>query len=150
MSAAACDSMPTAAKMTPRPAFGLTREATNGINAHRASLGCGPLAWHGQSAAVGEQYARRMNDLAFFGHVDPDGTTLKQRLNRAGITGYRLAAETIAAGQPTADEVVHDWLESPEHRKILEDCRYTQVGVGFYDGQGPYRQYWTAVFLDNG
>ena len=89
------------------------------------------------------------NDMAFFGHVDPDGTTLKSRLDRAGISGYQLAAETIAAGQGTATKVVHDWIESPDHRKILEDCRYTHLGVGFYTGEGPYRAYWTAVFLDN-
>lgn len=151
VSATGCESIPTLAEpVRGQPAFGLTREATDGINAHRATLGCGPLSWHGQIAAVGERYAREMNDKAFFGHVDPDGSTLKDRLNRAGVSGYALAAETIAAGQGTAEKVVQDWLNSPEHRKILEDCRYTDVGVGYWEGEGPYRRYWAALFLDNG
>jgi uncharacterized protein YkwD len=146
----ACDALPTGpgeGRIAFDEAPALSREATERINEHRASLGCGPLRWHDRSAAVGEQYAKRMNDAAFFGHVDPAGSTLKSRLNRAGIFGYRVAAETIAAGQRTATKVVGDWILSPEHRAILEDCRYTHVGIGFYTGEGPYRAYWTAVFL---
>jgi uncharacterized protein YkwD len=145
----ACDMGPTA----PGPSLSIdeapaeARGAMELINQHRASRGCSALRWHDRSAAVGEEYAKLMNDAAFFGHVDPSGGTLKSRLNRAGIFGYRVAAETIAAGQRTSSKVVGDWLLSPGHRAILDDCQYTHAGVGFYTGDGPYRAYWTAVFL---
>ena len=123
-------------------------EAASIIDQHRATLGCAPLRWHHPGAGVAESYARQMSEEGFFGHVDPAGVTLRQRLNRAGISGYRLAAETIAAGQDNPPKVVRDWLESPEHRAIVEDCRYTEVGLGFHLGDGPYREYWTAVFFE--
>ncbi len=122
-------------------------EAASIIDTHRASLGCGPLRWHEPGAQLAEAYARQMSEDQFFGHVDPRGTTLKQRLNRAGITRYRLAAETIAAGQDTPRKVVSAWIGSQDHRAIVEDCAYQSVGLGFHDGDGPYREYWTAVFF---
>lgn len=124
-------------------------EAAALIDEHRATLGCAPLRWHNQAANVATAYARQMNDEAFFGHVDPSGTTLKQRLNRAGISGYRLAAETIAAGQDNPPKVVADWLKSPAHKEIVEDCQFDRVGLGFYRGDGPYTEYWTAVFVSS-
>lgn len=122
-------------------------EAAALIDEHRATLGCAPLRWHDQAADVATAYARQMNDEAFFGHVDPAGVTLKQRLNRGGVSGYRLAAETIAAGQDNPPKVVADWLQSPGHKAIVEDCQYDHVGLGFYSGDGPYTEYWTAVFV---
>lgn len=146
---AACEALPTAVGShrsideAPAP----VREAMDRINRHRSRVGCGALHWHGRSAVVAEDFSKRMNDEAFFGHVDPGGGTLKSRLDRAAVTGYRAAAETIAAGQQAAAKVVDDWLQSPEHGAILADCQYTHAGVGVYSGDGPYRTYWTAVFL---
>ncbi|CAN5801687.1 hypothetical protein BH23GEM6_BH23GEM6_15690 [soil metagenome] len=151
MFSAACDALPTEAR---RPGIlyeqsdVIVQEAVQLMNAHRATLGCETLEWHARGALVGERYAQQMNNEAFFGHVDSQGRTLKTRLNTAGISGYRVAAETIAAGQTTSRRVVEAWLKSPEHRAILEDCRYTRLGLGFYNGSGPYRVYWTAVFLN--
>ena len=123
-------------------------EAASLIDQHRATLGCAPLRWHHPGAGVAEAYARQMSEEEYFGHVVPSGTTLKQRLNKAGIAGYRLAAETIAAGQDNPRKVVHDWLTSPDHKAIVEDCRFSEVGLGFYLGDGPYHEYWTAVFFE--
>jgi len=147
----ACDALPTEAR---RPGIlfeqspVIVQEAVQLINAHRATVGCSPLQWHARSALVGEQYAQQMNNEEFFGHVDAQGRTLRTRLNSAGISGYRVAAETIAAGQQTSRRVVDAWLASPSHRSILEDCKFTHLGLGFYNGSGPFRVYWTAVFLN--
>lgn len=145
-----CDSQPLGPEvsvLTSTSVHPWAAEAADLIDSHRASLGCDPLRWHEQGAGVAENYARQMSEERFFGHVDPHGGTLKGRLNRAGITGYRRAAETIAAGQDNPRKVVGDWIASNDHRAILEDCAYTQVGLGFHEGDGPYREYWTAVFF---
>ena len=147
---AACENMPVGPEVARLESTGVhpwASEAATLIDQHRTALGCDPLRWHQQGASVAEAYARQMSDEAFFGHVDPKGTTLKQRLNRAGISGYRRAAETIAAGQDNPGKVVGDWIKSPDHRAILEDCQYNEVGLGFHEGEGPYREYWTAVFF---
>jgi uncharacterized protein YkwD len=148
---AACDGSPTvlqAPGIRLEHTAPVVQQAVALVDAHRATLGCEPLKWHMQSAWVGEMYARQMSDEGFFGHVDTLGRNLKFRLTNAGIHHYRTAAETIAAGQATGDRVVTSWLASPDHREILEDCRYTHMGLGFHRGAGPYRDYWTAVFLN--
>ncbi len=147
---AGCESQPLGpevALLTSTSVHPWAAEAAGLIDAHRATLGCKPLRWHEAGASVAEAYARQMSEESFFGHVDPHGTTLKQRLNRAGITGYSRAAETIAAGQDTPRKVVDDWIASRDHRAILEDCTYTSLGLGFHAGDGPYREYWTAVYF---
>jgi uncharacterized protein YkwD len=150
LSLVACDALPSEPRIDGISLYEaptISRQALELINQHRRSIGCPTLQWHAESAAVGFHYARQMSDQAFFGHVDPRGGTLRNRLDAAGITGYRRAAETIAAGQTTATKVVGDWVLSPEHRSILQDCRFSYVGIGSYAGQGAYPVYWTAVFL---
>jgi uncharacterized protein YkwD len=138
---------PDNSALTLQMGIDIARDAAVMINQHRAGRGCTTLAWHVKGAEVGEKYAVQMSQQEFFGHVDPAGGTLKSRLTGAGIAGYKTAAETIAAGQRTAHRVVEAWLESPDHREILEDCQFQHVGVGFHAGEGPYQAYWTAVFL---
>jgi len=149
--AAGCDGSPTVLQspgIRLEHSAPVVQEAVALLNAHRASLGCETLTWHLQGAWVGESYARQMSDENFFGHVDALGRNLRFRLTTAGISRYRVAAETIAAGQDTGNRVVASWLNSPEHREILEDCRYTHMGLGYHHGSGVFRDYWTAVFLN--
>lgn len=117
------------------------------IDEHRATLGCPPLSWNASVARVAGKYSRQMSEEGFFSHVDPDGTTLRQRLEGEGVTGHRRIAETIAAGQNSPSSVVNAWLNSPGHRGILEDCGLHEIGVGFHEGSGRYRTYWTAIFV---
>jgi uncharacterized protein YkwD len=126
---------------------GMALEAAALIDEHRATRGCEPLDWNARVARTAEEYSRRMSEEGFFSHVDPDGTTLRQRLEQRGITGYRRVAETIAAGQNSPGGVVNAWLNSPGHRGILEDCGLHEIGIGFHEGSGRYGTYWTAVFV---
>jgi uncharacterized protein YkwD len=145
----ACDIRSTtpAARLAIDEAPAEARAALEGINRHRATRGCVALSWHARGATVASDFSRSMNDLGFFSHVDPSGGTLKSRLEAARIVGYRTAAELIAAGQRTGSDVVASWVGSTAHRAILEDCQYTHVGVGLYEGNGPHRTYWTAILL---
>ena len=57
---------------------------------------------------------------------------------------FSMAAENIAAGQRTPEEVVESWMNSPGHRaNILGDCK--ELGVGLALG-GHYGYYWTQCF----
>jgi uncharacterized protein YkwD len=105
------------------------REFVALYNQHRTSIGCQALQWHEKAASVAHDHSADMVARRFFDHVAPDGGTLAYRLRRGGIL-YRLAGETIAAGQTTPEWVLEAWLRSPEHRKILEDCRFTHQALG--------------------
>ncbi len=49
--------------------------------------------------------------------------------------------ENIASGQESADEVVDGWMASPGHCANIMDPNFTEIGVGYYDGD-----IWTQVF----
>ena len=99
------------------------------VNAHRRQVGCKPLLWVREVAAVAQAHSENMYRHNFFDHVDQDGHDPFQRLQGAHIR-YRLAAENIAAGQFTAEMVLEAWLSSSGHRRNIENCALLEHGVG--------------------
>jgi uncharacterized protein YkwD len=96
---------------------------------------------------VARRYSEQMRDLGFFSHVSPEGKTLRQRLEAAGI-GYTRAGENIAqvthVGNPGL--VAHDLLmDSERHRANILDPEFRLVGIGVI-GSGD--TFWiTQVFV---
>ena len=64
----------------------------------------------------------------------------------AYYTNWQALAENIAAGQRTPQEAMNGWMNSPEHRRNILSPNYTEIGVGFYAGQGEYHYYWDQNF----
>ena len=93
---------------------------------------------------MAQAHSEDMAKRGFFAHNNPDGATPFDRMKRAGIT-YRAAAENIAAGQRTAEEVVDSWMNSSGHRANILNASYTKMGLGIAYG-GSYRVYWTQDF----
>jgi uncharacterized protein YkwD len=110
------------------------------MNAHRQTVGCAPLAWNDDVAAVALAHSQDMIDRGFFSHENPDGESPFDRLHAAGIH-YSRAAENIAYGYPTATSVLDAWLNSPGHRSNIENCALTQHGVGRVG------THWTHMFV---
>jgi uncharacterized protein YkwD len=113
------------------------------VNDHREALGCPRLRWDSDLAEVAVAHSRDMRDRAYFGHMDPDGRGLADRLRNAGIS-FNRAAENIAKGfqyEDAARKVFEGWLKSAPHRQILETCSFTHHGIGFVDYN------WTHLFL---
>ncbi len=55
-------------------------------------------------------------------------------------------AENIAAGQGTPQDVMSSWMNSPGHRSNILSQSVWEIGVGYYEGSGDYRRYWTQDF----
>lgn len=110
------------------------------MNAHRESVGCTALVWSSAVAAVAQAHSEDMVARDFFSHTNPDGASPFDRLATAGIAFSR-AGENIAFGYPTAEAVLAGWLGSSGHRANIENCSFTEHGVGL-DGT-----YWTHVFI---
>lgn len=121
------------------------------VNDHRDDIGCKPLAWSTPVADVAQRHATDMTRRNFFSHTNPDGLTPFKRLAAAGIR-YSKAAENIASGQPTARRVFQSWLNSPGHRRNIEDCAFREHGIGFAPGSksvafGSVTYAWTHNFV---
>src|SRR5439155_1435046 len=94
----------------------------------------------------------RSNDMAsrnYFSHTTPEGKLSLDLLRGRGIS-YTLAGEILDKNNyPDADAVpvaISNFMESPTHRAIMLDGRYTQLGVGYAVG-GDGMRYFTAVFV---
>lgn len=118
---------------------GEVRDLLRRINRHRRSLGCPALAFDARLARVAKRHSADMNRRRFFDHDNPDGVDPFERMERAGLR-YRAAAENLAIGTASGEEVFDGWMRSRGHRRNLEECVYDRVGIGL-DGDA-----WTAVF----
>lgn len=82
-------------------------------------------------------------DNNIFSHTRPDGTPCYTIYDEYGLV-YVAAAENLAAGQTTAEQVVEAWLNSPLHRENIYG-NYDYIGVGIaVDDTGCY--YWAQCF----
>ncbi|MBM4764459.1 SafA/ExsA family spore coat assembly protein [Bacillus sp. B15-48] len=114
-------------------------------NQERAKHGLKPLAADWQLSRVARYKSVDMRDKNYFQHNSPTYGTPFDMIKSFGIT-YRSAAENIAAGQRTPQEVVKAWMESPGHRANILNGNYTHIGVGHASG-GSYGHYWTQMFI---
>jgi uncharacterized protein YkwD len=111
------------------------RSVESTINSMRAEHGCGPLRLHlGLSRAAGKQARLLLAD----GELDHDaGSPMPQRLHRAApsasLLGEDLAWGTGSDARPKS--IVRGWMNSPMHRRIMLDCRFSHLGVGIAAGQ---------------
>jgi uncharacterized protein YkwD len=111
------------------------RSVESSINSVRALHGCGPLRLHaGLARAAGLQARELLAD----GRLDHDaGTPMEQRL-RSAAPAMHLMGEDLAWGagrDALPDSIVRSWLNSPVHRGVLLDCRFSQLGVGIAAGR---------------
>jgi len=116
------------------------RTLVAGINRERRTAGCVPLAWDPALAREARRYSRDMAERGFFEHVSPAGANLLDRLRAANIK-FRAAAEDLAAGPRTADQVLATWMGNRSDRGNLLNKQFTRVGVGRSGG------IWTLMLM---
>ncbi len=86
--------------------------------------------------------SKDMSTQNYFSHTSPTYGSPFDQMKAYGIS-YRSAAENIARGQRSAEEVVNGWMASPGHRENILSSNFTHIGIG-YDASG---HYWTQQFI---
>lgn len=114
-------------------------------NQERAKHGLRALTQDWELSRVARYKSMDMRDKNYFSHTSPTYGSPFTMMKNFGIN-YRAAAENIAAGQTTAQEVVQAWMNSPGHRANILSGNYTHIGVGYAKG-GTQRHYWTQMFI---
>lgn len=115
------------------------------INAYRVKQGLKPLAIDAKLAAAAREHS---TDLARHDQISHKGTDGSSPWSRVEKAGYRaqLAAENVAVGQITMEEVFKDWQESPSHNANLLQRDATQMGIAMvFRHDTKYRSFWTLV-----
>jgi len=108
-------------------------------NIERESRGVPPLQWDDILGSAARAHCEDMVRNDFFSHTGSDGSTLGERITRAGFV-WSMVAENIAGGQRTPEEVVRSWMDSPGHRSNILNPALTHLGVGFSSNM------WTQKF----
>ena len=93
-------------------------------------------------ARVARYKSEDMRDQNYFSHNSPVYGSPFDMIKNFGIS-YKAAAENIAKGQTTPEQVVQSWMNSSGHRANILSTKYTHIGVG-YAKEG---HIWTQQFI---
>lgn len=81
-----------------------------------------------------------------FSHTRPDGSDCFTAVNGE----YGMMGENIAAGQPTPEAVMIDWMNSQGHRENILTPEYNVIGISCYlDETSEYGFHWVQMFGKN-
>lgn len=117
------------------------KEVLRLVNVERAKQGLRPLVTNDdieRSAMV------RAEELVIkYSHTRPDGSR--------GLTALsnwsHCAAENIAKGQKSPEDVMRVWMNSEGHRANILYPDMTELGVGYvYDTSNQYKHHWVQLF----
>ncbi|MCD9022063.1 CAP domain-containing protein [Cohnella silvisoli] len=114
-------------------------------NQERQKAGLSPCA--GNDSNLNRSARAKSEDMAahnYFSHESPTYGDPFVMMRNFGVQ-YQSAGENIAKGQPTPQEVVTAWMNSPGHRKNIMNGSYTHLGVGYVLKNG--EAYWTQQFI---
>lgn len=111
------------------------------INVTRVHHDLAPLAFDEKLEEVAKLHSEDMKVQNFSGHESPTNGDLKKRLDSQEIA-YSNANENLATAYFDAIEAMHGWLNSPEHRKVILNDKYTAVGSGVF------LNYYTQIFME--
>ena len=116
-----------AAKPAPAPASAqdtsisaIEKAVLDLTNAERQKAGLKPLQTDSALMNSARQKSTDMATNNYFSHTSPTYGSPFDQMKAIGIS-YNSAAENIAMGQRTAEEVVKAWMESPGHRENIMD-----------------------------
>ncbi|MGE0059158.1 MAG: CAP domain-containing protein [Dehalococcoidia bacterium] len=135
---------------SPQPTAGVPTndfgaQVVNLVNDYRVANGLSRLKPDPYITTASNNYAKDMAVGNFFGHTGKDGSTSEQRIYAAGFPGC-FWGEAIAAGQPSPQEALTVWKNSPPHNKILLDPQAVSIGAGYYyNGDSYYKSYWVLM-----
>jgi uncharacterized protein YkwD len=127
----------------------LEEEIFRAVNRARAQKGLVALQGNLQLQQIARRHSEDMASRLFFGHRNPDGQGVVDRVRAGGIADFIATGENILSGKPLTDpgQAVREWLKSSRHRKNVLSPRYTESGVGIAQGENG-QVYVTQVFLE--
>ncbi|MCX7564793.1 CAP domain-containing protein [Sulfitobacter sp. F26169L] len=103
------------------------------INAIRAKADMPPLARNAQLDAAAFAHAKDMAANNFMGHKGSDGSTVGQRVRRAGY-GWCSLGENVSQGYASESSAIDGWRRSPGHYRNLVKRKVNEFGMAHVNG----------------
>lgn len=99
------------------------------INAFRLDNGLPPLAPAPALDRAAQTFAEEMARHDRMSHTGVDGSSIGDRVTRAGYR-WSTVAENLGQGYPDPASLVRGWIDSPGHRRNLLRPEMTEAGIG--------------------
>ncbi|MDP5274131.1 stalk domain-containing protein [Chengkuizengella axinellae] len=116
-------------------------------NKQRENYGLSPLTLNANISYVANIKSSDMLINDYFDHTSPTYGSPFEMMKSFGLN-YKAAAENIAVGQSTPEQVVNGWMNSSGHRANILSNQYTEIGIGYsYGSNNDYGHHWTQQFL---
>ena len=117
-------------------------EILNLVNVHRTSIGLSTLSTLNIISGVADGHTNYMIEV---GEVNHDNFSQRSQ-TLMDLVDAKSVGENVAYGFNSAQGVVNGWLNSVEHRKIIENPNYTHFGIST-DANSENRNYFTQIFI---
>ena len=120
------------------------RQVLELVNRERRQRGLSPLRMSQDLMRVAKVRVKEITQE--FSHTRPNGQPFSSLLPN----GHFSAGENIAAGLPTPEATVQQWMKSPGHRANILNREFSELGVGYLAKPGStYHHYWVQIFRHN-
>jgi uncharacterized YkwD family protein/spore coat assembly protein SafA len=124
---------------------GYEAEVLRLVNIERSKNGLAALQNNADLTRVARTKSQDMIDKNYFSHTSPTYGSPFTMMQTFGLK-FSAAAENIAYGQKTPQEVVTSWMNSQGHRENILSPSYTHSGVGAAKKSNG-QIYWTHMFI---
>lgn len=114
------------------------------VNALRSERGRPPVTLSARLTAAARTHARDMSVQQRAWHFGSDGTSPKDRAQRAGFAG-RILGENISESFDDEVTLFQSWLSDPLTRRVMLDPRATDIGFGWYQEPNG-KLWWVQIF----
>ncbi|MBI1877666.1 MAG: LysM peptidoglycan-binding domain-containing protein, partial [Chloroflexi bacterium] len=130
---------PTPPPMPPPPGLvEMEQQMIAGVNSEREAAGLPPYQVDPEIAQMALDHAQDMVVRGFFGHITPEGVTLRDRFEEIGIANVTNVGEDIQRNTRPAGETVQfalNWfMNSRPHRANILHPHHNRIGVGIVEG----------------
>jgi len=113
------------------------------VNAHRQSIGLTSLSPLNIISGVADGHTNYMISVGTVNHTNFE-LRAKTLMDQASA---KKVAENVAYGYNSAQGAVTGWLNSADHKKIIENPDYTHFGIST-ESNSEGRNYFTQIFIN--
>lgn len=117
------------------------------VNSERKARGLPTLSSDQRLDQAAQAHACDMARNGYFSHTEPNGTTAKKRVKKAGYRAC-VTAENISYGWRELPQAMTDLINSPGHRANILRKSVKQIGVGYVPRQGNAGPWYVQVFAN--
>ncbi len=115
------------------------------LNAYRAQFGLSPVTLNEKLNRASQVHAEDLAQAGIISHTGTDGSGHGDRVLREDYV-FTIAAENVATGQKSWDDVFVAWQKSPGHNENLLRDDVTEFGIALvYEPTTAYSTYWAML-----